>query len=415
MSKNSDKALDVIGQKLRLKEEIDAPFDEKEVAKQTIEIAPAPKDESTARISYKLSSKDIGFNAICQLNLGKAYRMVDGKREKYPTTYKQAMNEEWLDYCLDAIKNASNPVVVVTDIFTRVTTGNYSEVLPYREQLGYIYQKLKDPAIKGKIIILARGSIEQSIINNGGPDLMQKLGNMLGIGDRVTNGGSILTTSLKNSYTKQEDLISFAHVNRKINSRTTLAKTMRSFCDENPGFDVYYCTNAKFNWCGAGMTTYKDKDGQVKEKSCWFISFGPMYEYDKFNTSRPEIGPYSLNKNWYKLFTDESRQVRMEYVNYIFPHKDRQDTSNYTVSTLTDAYKTSLQDLKAYVDESFDKYIEQQERRMRKQLLESVQTTKEQQKQQKPTKMPVKKKPNIQDAKDVAMHHAEIDLGGEKQ
>lgn len=422
MSKDTDKALDVIGQKLRLKEEIDAPFDEHELSEEEITIAPADEDTSTSKISYKLSSKDIGFNALCQLNLGKAYIYRDGERKKYPANDKQAMNEKWLDFILEGIKNASNPVVVVTDIFTRVTTGNYDEVLPYREQLGYIYRKLNDPAIKDKIIILARGSIEQSIINNGGPDLMQKLGNMLGIPERVTNGGSLITATIKNSYTRETDSISFAHVDRKINTRTTLAKTMKKFSEEHPGYDVYYCTNAKQNWCGAGVTTYRDENGEVKEKTCWYISFGPMYEYDKFNLNRPEIGPYTLNKNWYKIFTDENSNVRMEFVNYIFPDKNKQDTSNYVASVVTDALTASYQDLIATIDANLGKFVEKDSKRARKEILSSIQTAKEKAKEEKltPKKAPAKRakkvapkaeKPKTQDVQDETQSSQE---GGEE-
>ena len=413
MSKDTDKALDVIGQKLRLKEEIDAPFDEKELSEEDIVIAPADEDTSTSKISYRLSSKDIGFNALCQLNLGKAYIYRNGERKKYPPNDKQAMNEKWLDFILEGIKNASNPVVVVTDIFTRVTTGNYEEVLPYREQLGYIYRKLNDPAIRDKIIILARGSIEQSIINNGGPDLMQKLGNMLGIPERVTNGGSIITATIKNSHTHGTDSISFAHVDRKINTRTTLAKTMKKFSEEHPGYDVYYCTNAKQNWCGAGVTTYRDEKGEVKEKTCWYISFGPMYEYDKFNLNRPEIGPYTLNKNWYKVFTDEASNVKMEFVNYIFPDKNKQDTSNYVASVVTDALTASYQDLIATIDASLGKFVEKESKRARKEILSSIQDAKEKAKEEKAEpkkpapkgkKATPKAKPQLQEVEDTTQN-----------
>ena len=94
MSKDTDKALDVIGKKIRLKEEIDAPFDEKQLSEEEIVIAPAEENSSTAKISYRLSSKDIGFNALCQLNLGKAYIYRNGERKKYPANDPQAMNEK---------------------------------------------------------------------------------------------------------------------------------------------------------------------------------------------------------------------------------------------------------------------------------------------------------------------------------
>ena len=59
MSKDTDKALDVIGQKLRLKEEIDAPFDENELTTEEIVIAPADQDNSTAKIAVTAKGAQI--------------------------------------------------------------------------------------------------------------------------------------------------------------------------------------------------------------------------------------------------------------------------------------------------------------------------------------------------------------------
>ena len=397
MSHDSDRALDVIGKRLKLLDEINKDFDEMQLRNVDFSIENPTTNGGTSKISYRLSSKDIGFNVLCQLNLGKAYQMIEGRRVKYPTSDKEAMNEKWLDYCLDGIRNASNPVVIITDIFTRVTTGNYENVLPYEEQLGYIYSKLSDPKIKDKIIILARGSIEQSIINNGGPDLMLRLGNMLNMPERVTNGGTLLTATINNSHTGEVDRISFAHVDKKINSRNPLAKAMKAFAAEHPGHDVYYSTNSKQNWWSAGVTTYKDEKGVTREKTCWFVSFGPMFEYDRFNLNRPELGPYTLNKNWYKVFTDEESNVRMEYVNYIFPVKDKQDTSDYVASVVTDALTASYQDLIDACNATLGKFVEKDSKRARKQVLSAITKAKEQAKQTKTTtrKSTTKKVPRV--------------------
>lgn len=114
---NGDRALDVIGKKIKLKEEIDQPFDENELKDLVLEIENSKEPQTQKTLALKVYSKDIGFNCLCELNLGKAYQLTkEGKRVRYPKSYKCAMNEKWLDYIIKQIENANNPVVVVSDI-----------------------------------------------------------------------------------------------------------------------------------------------------------------------------------------------------------------------------------------------------------------------------------------------------------
>ena len=199
------RALDAIGKKIKLKEEIDQPFDENTLKDVNLEIEESKEEQTQKTIALKVFSKDVGLNGLCELNLGKAYKLTnDGRRVKYPSSYKCAMNEKWLDYIIEQIKNATNPVVIVSDIFTRVTTGNNEDTLPYKEQLAYGYKKLKD--IKDKII-LVRGLKEKEIIDNGGPDLMGKLANMLDMKNKLVNAGFHLTLNLSNQKSKQVSLL----------------------------------------------------------------------------------------------------------------------------------------------------------------------------------------------------------------
>ena len=181
-TKNQDAALDVIGQKLRQKREIDKPFDEMELMDDELEISTSEEKDLPKTLKYKLKSSNAGLNCLCDLNLGKAYKysctkdqegnITSEKRSYYPKSYKQALNEKWLDYVLEQIKNAQNPVVVVTNIFSRVTTGNMDDTLPYSEQLRYIYKKLNNENIKNKIVALVRGEKEMQILEQSNIDVM---------------------------------------------------------------------------------------------------------------------------------------------------------------------------------------------------------------------------------------------------
>lgn len=372
MASEKDTALDVIGKKLKIKAQIDESFDEEALKGESFEVGDAEKSNEQTSLSYALKSQDIGFNCLCSLNLGKAYKLKDDVRTRYSSGDKLAMNEQWLNYCLEQIKNATNPVVVLSDVFTRVTTGNVDEMLPYKEQLAYIYNKLNDANIKNKVIALVRGGIEQDIINNGGPDLMGKLAKMLGMENKLVSGGVNLHVSVKNQYSKEERDISLMHYNKKVNSVKTLAVNMQKFADENPGHDVYFCTNARLNWYACGVTTVKNSDGNVVQKPCWFVSFGCMYEYDKFNYKRPEIGPYALNKDWFKIIVDEKNFARCDRVNYIYPHATKIDSSNYTASVLTDYMQCSYQDLINMIDAPFEKMIDKQTKQSRKQIVQTM-------------------------------------------
>lgn len=383
-TKNQEAALDVIGKKLKLKEEIDHPFDENELKNQEQEIEESNEKEVQKCISYKLRSKDAGFNCLCELNLGKAFKytktMNDDEsftetRTKYPNSYKQAMNEKWLDYTLEQIKNATNPIVVISDIFSRVTTGNNEETLPYKEQLLYIYKKLNDEKIKNKIVALTRGIKEQEIINNGGPDLMDKLANMLGMQNKLVDAGFQLSITINNINTKNDRQISLLHFGKKINSVRTLAISMQKYANENPGHDIYFCTNSKTNWYASGVTTAKDKDGNIIQKPCWFIAFGTMYEYDKVNEKRPEIGPYTLNKDWYKISIYEDGFVRADRVNYIYPHPTKIDSSNYTASVLTEDMENKFKELLSMSQPAFEKMMEKLKNKTRKQIVSTMHNT----------------------------------------
>lgn len=381
--------IDAIGQNIRLTTEINEEFDENELLDTELVIEQTTKKPTRKSIAYNIKNKNAGFNCLCELNLGKAYvynceRDEDGNiisetRRQYDSDldpdYEQAMNESWLDYTLEQIKNATNPVVVISDIFSKVTVGNKFQTLPYKEQLLYIYKKLNDDKIKNKIVALVRGVKEKEIINtrnahvDHGPDLMLKLAKMLGLEDRLVDSGFSLNLNLNN---KTKRKVSMLHVDKKINSVTGLAKTMAAFESKNPGKDIYFCTNSKINWYSCGTTTITDENGNVTRKPCWFISFGPMYEYDKVNAKRTELGSYTLNKGWYKLSVDENNFVRTDSVDYTFPHPSKIDSSNYVASVLTQYETEKFKDLYNLGTQKFEKLIEKLSESTRKQLVTTL-------------------------------------------
>lgn len=403
---SNKEALDAISKKIRIKEEIDQPFDEEALKYEPpVVVSSSTEKSGSSTITYKLKCKDIGFNGLCQLNLGKAYKVFeDGRREKYPDSYKEAMDEVQLDFILNAIEQANNPIIVVGNIFTRVTTGNYKEVLPYKEQLAYIYHKLKNPNIKNKIAVLARCRIEKEIMDNGGPDLMGKLAKMLGLEDRLLNGDYFVNASVNTEHVNSsKESIQFAHFNRKINTRKTLAIQMKMFAKQCPGNDVYFTTDSKINWTSAGVTTYKDQNGETKEKPCWFVAFGPMYEYDKTNI-KSQTGPYTVNKNWYKIGLDEQGFVRCDYVNYTFPQSTKQDTSSYTASIMASNLNASYQDLISAIDQSLGQIADKQINSFRKEVGNTIKTEKAKAKkkaelQKSKPKKKVAKKPVVEEVK----------------
>ena len=372
------RALDAIGKKIKLKEEIDQPFDENTLKDVNLEIEESKEEQTQKTIALKVFSKDVGLNGLCELNLGKAYKLTsDGRRVKYPSSYKCAMNEKWLDYIIEQIKNATNPVVIVSDIFTRVTTGNNEDTLPYKEQLAYGYKKLKD--IKDKII-LVRGLKEKEIIDNGGPDLMGKLANMLNMKNKLVNAGFHLTLNLSNQKSKQ---VSLLHYNEKINTVRSLAISMQKFANNNPGHDIYFCTTSKTNWYSCGLTTYVTKDGQTATKPCWFVAFGGMYEYDKTNEKRPKVGAYTLNNDWFKIMMDKNNFVRADRVDYRYPHPTKIDSSNYISSVIADTKSNNYRELFNVLSASLEKMNERLSKSTSKQITSSIHKAKEKAKENK--------------------------------
>ena len=89
----------------------------------------------------------------------------------------------------------------------------------------------------------------------------------------------------------------------------------------------------------------------------------------------------------------------MEFVNYIFPDKNKQDTSNYVASVVTDALTASYQDLIATIDANLGKFVEKDSKRARKEILSSIQTAKETAKAEQQT---TSKKPAAKKAKKAA-------------
>ncbi len=372
------RALDAIGKKIKLKEEIDQPFDENTLKDIDLEIEESKEEQTQKTIALKVYSKDVGLNGLCELNLGKAYKLADdGRRIRYPSSYKCAMNEKWLDYIIEQIKNATNPVVIVSDIFTRVTTGNNEDTLPYKEQLAYGYKKLKD--IKDKII-LVRGLKEKEIIDNGGPDLMGKLANMLNMKNKLVNAGFHLTLNLFNQKSKQ---VSLLHYNEKINTVRSLAISMQKFANNNPGHDIYFCTTSKTNWYSCGLTTYVTKDGQTATKPCWFVAFGGMYEYDKTNEKRPKVGAYTLNNDWFKIMMDKNNFVRADRVDYRYPHPTKIDSSNYISSVIADTKSNNYRELFNVLSASLEKMNERLSKSTSKQITSSIHKAKEKAKENK--------------------------------
>ena len=375
--KDPDKALDVIGKKLRIKEEIDRDFDENSLKNETIIVdESSPEKKQIESISYQLNNKDFGLNVLANLNLGKAYRLTgeeggqynippDAKRTKYTIEDKDAMDEDWLDYIIEKICSANNSFIILENIFTRVTTGNYSENLPYKEQLKVAYEKFSDPRLQGKFLALVRGTIEQDIINNGGPDLMLKLGKMLGLEDRVLSNPVIdiqVTNPKLNGRNKKISIIS---VNEKTSATKGIFNIMQRFEKTRPGFDIYYNTTAKQCGMSVGMTTVTKENGEVEHKPCWFICFGPMFEYDKRNINTPSLQPHVLNKAWYKVghtfkIVDGKVEanVRVDYEDYIYPHRTKEDFSNFTTAVIGDNIKSVLTGLESKIIDHMDRAVD---------------------------------------------------------
>lgn len=377
--KDPDKALDVIGKKLRIKEEIDREFDENAAIAEDFQVEEPTEETKLQSVAYALNCKDFGLNVLANLNLGKAYKLIgeeggeynvppDAKRVKYSASDKDAMDEEWLDYIINKVASANNSFIILENVFTRVTTGNYTENIPYKEQLKIAYEKFSDPRLKGKFLALVRGNIELDIIKNGGPDLMLKLGRLLGLEDRVLTNPVIEVELTDPKLKGKERRISIISVNERTTATKGIFNIMTRFEKTRPGFDIYYNTTAKQNGMAAGMTTITKENGEVVHKPCWFLCFGPMFEYDKANLNRPSLEPYVPNRAWYKIghaFRISNGRlephVRVDFEDYVYPHKTKEDFSNFTSAVIGEHIKevlTTLEDRAAdYMNKTVDATI----------------------------------------------------------
>lgn len=197
----NDRALSVIDKKLRTKDNIDSSFDV-EAVKEEVEIldnSALEEDEIISTLSYDVDNNYFGFNVVSNLNLGRAYKLVnnehgddfkynispDAKRVRFPDSELNKINEKWIDHVFKTIASSRNSALVLENIFTRVTTGNYKEILPYIEQVRFVAKKIKEFDLQNKIVALSRGQVEKTIIKNGGPDLMKMLGDVLGIPEKL--------------------------------------------------------------------------------------------------------------------------------------------------------------------------------------------------------------------------------------
>lgn len=197
----NDRALSVIDKKLRTKDNIDSSFDV-EAVEEEVEIldnSALEEDEIISTLSYDVDNNYFGFNVVSNLNLGRAYKLVnnehgddfkynispDAKRVRFPDSELNKINEKWIDHVFKTIASSRNSALVLENIFTRVTTGNYKEILPYIEQVRFVAKKIKEFDLQNKIVALSRGQVEKTIIKNGGPDLMKMLGDVLGIPEKL--------------------------------------------------------------------------------------------------------------------------------------------------------------------------------------------------------------------------------------
>ena len=166
----NDRALSVIDKKLRTKDNIDSSFDV-EAVEEEVEIldnSALEEDEIISTLSYDVDNNYFGFNVVSNLNLGRAYKLVnnehgddfkynispDAKRVRFPDSELNKINEKWIDHVFKTIASSRNSALVLENIFTRVTTGNYKEILPYIEQVRFIAKKIKQFDLQNKIVAL---------------------------------------------------------------------------------------------------------------------------------------------------------------------------------------------------------------------------------------------------------------------
>lgn len=385
----NDRALSVIDKKLRTKDNIDSSFDEIEAVKEDVEIfdsSSSNEDEIVSTLSYDVDNNYFGFNVISNLNLGRAYKLEnnengddfkynispDAKRVRFPETELNKMNEKWVDHVFKTIASSRNSALVLENIFTRVTTGNYKEILPYIEQVRFIAKKIKEFDLQNKIVALSRGQVEKTIIKNGGPDLMKMLGNVLEIPEKVTGYRTVLIFNLKDPY-KKDAKISITNFNPPGSTRAKMLENLDNYAQKvAPGFDIYWNTTAKINGSFGALTA--NPTNLSEKKACTYLCFGPMSEYDLFNYNRPLIGPYSLNRDWYKVafehrYNKEGQlvsQINAHFNDYNAPHEHQVDDSNYVSSVIANSVSEALTGIAKVVNENLEKTISKTEENARK-------------------------------------------------
>lgn len=383
----NDRALSVINQKLKTKDNIDSPFTLENVNEE-VEVLDTPEnqeDDVITTLSYNVNNNYFGFNVISNINLGRAYKLEnnengdefkynispDAKRFKFPESETNKINEKWIDHVFKTISSSRNSALVLENVFTRVTTGNYKEILPYVEQVRYLAKKIKQYNLQNKIVALSRGQVEKTIIKNGGPDLMKILGEALGIPEKVTGYRTVLIFNLKDPY-KKDAKISITNFNPPGSTRAKMLENLDSYAQKvAPGFDIYWNTTAKMNGSFGALTT--DPVDISKKKPCIYLCFGPMAEYDMFNFNRPQIGPYSLNRNWFKVAFEHNYKngelistIGAHFNDYNAPHEHQVDDSNYVSSAIAGSVGEALKEIRKVVFESIEKTIEQTEEDARK-------------------------------------------------
>ena len=384
----NDRALSVIDKKLRTKDNIDSSFDV-EAVEEEVEIldnSALEEDEIISTLSYDVDNNYFGFNVVSNLNLGRAYKLVnnehgddfkynispDAKRVRFSDSELNKINEKWIDHVFKTIASSRNSALVLENIFTRVTTGNYKEILPYIEQVRFVAKKIKQFDLQNKIVALSRGQVEKTIIKNGGPDLMKMLGDVLGIPEKVTGYRTVLIFNLKDPY-KKDAKISITNFNPPGSTRAKMLENLDNYAQKvAPGFDIYWNTTAKFNGSFGALTT--NPTNLNEKKSCTYICFGPMSEYDSFNYNRPLIGPYSLNRDWFKVgfehrYNKEGQlvsQVSAYFNDYNAPHEHQIDDSNYVSSVIASSVSEALTGIANVVNESLEKTINKTEENARK-------------------------------------------------
>ncbi len=388
MTEKEDGALKTINKALRIKDQIDKPFDVFELINNEVNVldkSENPQEEIIHKLDYKVKNDYFGFNVISHLNLGRAYKLEnneDGdkheynispnaKRVKFPESEQNVFNEKWVDHVFNTVKGSRYSAVVLENVFTRVTTGNWQEILPYKEQLRALYKKIKEHGLEDKIIALVRGAREMEILKNGGPDLMAILGDSLKIKDRVTGPKTLISMHLSDSYKKDAE-VTLMNFNPNGNIGAGIFKKMIEFIENQPGFDVYWNSTARCSGMEDAFMTH-DRNDPKKSKPCTALFFGPMCEYDLINTRRG-LPPYTLNHIYFKLSYEHSivkirhedmtvkeemiSKVKAHFNDYNAPHEDKKDSSNYVAAIISDSEGEVLQGFADIANDLFTDTIE---------------------------------------------------------